>query len=138
MASITGPRIASHAGGHVPGNPALELLEWHLSVHTLPAFQGVLQHSSIDAENTDGSSPGSRLTDRLTEKGVLQLLFDMGLARHTLAGARPPGTAAAEQRPSGRCFPASNTILLFLRFTFVGYLQVVVGWLHAACAIRSV
>lgn len=89
----------------MPGTPALELLEWHLSVHTLPAFRGVLQHTDIASEGTNDSSLGSRLTDRLTEKGVLQLLFDMGLARHTLAGGRPQGTAAAEQLPPGRCFP---------------------------------
>ncbi len=105
------------AGGHVPSTPALELLEWELGGAVLAALTPALPPGSEDDGSNAGSSnaaggggggaPTSRapLGQRLSERGVLQLLFDTGLLRAALAGGRPAAADSAGAASEGlqRC-----------------------------------
>lgn len=87
------------AGGHPPGSPALQLLEWQLSgavvASLAPALQGGPADSSSSADAHAAAAQRSRtaLGQALSERGVLQLLFDTQLLRTSLAGGRPAGSA---------------------------------------------
>ena len=63
-------------GGHLIGAPALALLEWQLMGAILQDFNPRLR-------------PGGTLGSRISEKGALQLLFDVRFLRDVLAGGRP-------------------------------------------------
>ena len=82
----------------------LQLLEWELAGATLRTISTLLHGGEGDELAKTGSSGallggGSvgpqhsllpPLASRLTEKGVLQLMFDIRMLRDVLAGGRPP------------------------------------------------
>lgn len=128
-----------NAGGHRPGIPTLELLEWELSgaavASLTPVFQVRERLSKVQtvqckwlrgglclwvrpaqlfgstcvraalqgapAGGFDGATAAAHQPKApgggLSERGVLQLLFDAQLLRTALAGGRPVGGAAAAQ-----------------------------------------
>ena len=88
------------AGGHVPGTPTLELLEWELGGAALSALGLALEQPALPMPSGDSPSSAGPLGARLSERGVLQLLFDIGLLRAATAGGRP--AAAAETQPGHR------------------------------------
>lgn len=75
----------------------VDTLKWHLSEHLLAALHHILKPPS--------DSGGFSLA-ALTEKGVLQLLFDAALAHRTLAGPRPSAEAQLARRS-----PVSSRLL---------------------------
>lgn len=81
--------FSRHAGGHVVGTPALELLEWELSGAALAALQAAL-------------APDTAVGARLSEKGLLQLLFDVRFLRDVLSGGRPLAAAGMAREPPAR------------------------------------
>ncbi|GAX74233.1 hypothetical protein CEUSTIGMA_g1682.t1 [Chlamydomonas eustigma] len=72
------------AGDHTAGVEALQVLEWELSEAVLRTINEYLDRGSDLAH-----------VPRLSEKGVLQLLFDVRTIRDVLAGARPHGTSSS-------------------------------------------
>ena len=73
------------AGGHVIGAPALALLEWQLL-------------GSVIKGLGQGLGPGGSLDAGLSEKGTLQLLFDVRFLREVLGGGRPLSAAPEPAR----------------------------------------
>jgi hypothetical protein len=72
----------------------LQLLQWELHGAALAALQ------QLSSTNSSSSQPGSAAADSssssaVSEKGVLQLLFDQRLLRDVLGGSRPPAADAA-------------------------------------------
>lgn len=88
------------AGEHTTPGDALQLLLWHLHGALLTALQQLLQASSNSNSSSNGnvrpSSAGSGPQPRtLSEKGVLQLLFDQRFIRDVLGGGRPLAAVSA-------------------------------------------
>ncbi|KAK9864885.1 hypothetical protein WJX84_005968 [Apatococcus fuscideae] len=69
-------REAQRAGGPLISQAALRQLCWHLSSSVEHTIRGAL-------------AVGSELDRRLSEKGILQLLFDVRFLRESLSGGRP-------------------------------------------------
>mmetsp|Transcript_16154 Transcript_16154/g.45001 ORF Transcript_16154/g.45001 Transcript_16154/m.45001 type:complete len:1129 (-) Transcript_16154:189-3575(-) len=90
-------RELQRAGGHMISSSALQLFEWELSGAMVAALGAVLEESS-------GPSPKKAVS----EKGVLQLLFDVRYLRDVLSGARPapPASSAAAAAGPGMVDPA--------------------------------
>jgi hypothetical protein len=94
------------AGDHTTPSDALQLLLWHLHGALLAALQHLLQASSSNSSSTNGNiwpgsaGPGSRARS-LSEKGVLQLLFDQRSMRDVLGGGRPLAAVSAVVASSG-------------------------------------
>lgn len=95
---------ADHAGGHLLEDEALLLLKWQLGGAVLAALHAEL---AADEASSSGGAAGDaagdaattaeqqqakqqHLGNRLSEKGVLQLLFDVRFLLDLLAGGRPP------------------------------------------------
>lgn len=80
------------AGDHTTPRDALQLLLWHLHGALLAALQQLLQASTSSSSNGNirpgSAGPGSRARS-LSEKGVLQLLFDQRFMRDVLGGGKP-------------------------------------------------
>ncbi|PRW61105.1 conserved oligomeric Golgi complex subunit 1 [Chlorella sorokiniana] len=101
---------ADRAGGHLLEDEALLLLKWQLGGAVLAALHAELAtgeaggvdstagQAAADADTTSLAGSGAReqqrLGDHLSEKGVLQLLFDVRFLLDLLAGGRPPSNAA--------------------------------------------
>jgi hypothetical protein len=88
------PQDVRRAGEHTVPPDALKLLLWELHGALLAVLQQLLHTSnSITATSSNSMRPGSagpRSGPRaLTEKGVLQLLFDQRFMRDVLGGGRP-------------------------------------------------
>ncbi|CAL8464776.1 g4311 [Coccomyxa elongata] len=91
-------REVARAGGHAVAEPALALLAWELGEAVLTAFRDALQL-------------GSPLDRAVTEKGVLQLLFDLRFLRNSLAGGRPAAATISGGVPSaGSSAPGSAAL----------------------------
>lgn len=92
------------AGDHTTPGDALQLLLWHLHGALLTALQRLLQISSSSASNGNirpgSAGPGSR-PRALSEKGVLQLLFDQRFMRDVLGGGKPLGAVSAAAAAAG-------------------------------------
>jgi len=97
VALVAASRELDRAGGHGAGMLTVDTLKWHLSEHLLAALHHILKPPS--------DSGGFSLA-ALTEKGVLQLLFDAALAHRTLAGPRPSAEAQLARRS-----PVSSRLL---------------------------
>ncbi|KAL3140348.1 hypothetical protein ABBQ38_004612 [Trebouxia sp. C0009 RCD-2024] len=82
-------REVARAGGHTTGAVAVQLLEWELGNAVLEAFSEVLQSS------------GS-LSGKVSEKGLLQLLFDVRFLSDALAGGRPLNDTPPPPPPPSR------------------------------------
>jgi hypothetical protein len=76
------------AGEHLISADALQLLQWELHGAALAVLQQL--SSSSSGSVADGSSNSA-----VSEKGVLQLLFDQRLLRDVLGGSKPPGAEGA-------------------------------------------
>lgn len=74
---------ADRAGGHLLEEEPLLLLKWRLGAALLAALGAALAPAGI------GSTGGGQLGASLSEKGVLQLLFDVRFLTDLLAGGRP-------------------------------------------------
>ena len=85
----------------------MQLLEWELAGATLRTISTLLRGGEEDALTKTGNSQhllgggGQQhslpsLASRLTEKGVLQLMFDIRMLRDVLAGGRPPSATALQ------------------------------------------
>lgn len=88
------------AGEHTAPADALKLLLWELHGALLAVIQQLLLNSSANpTSNSSRARPGSagpRSSPRvLTEKGVLQLLFDQRFMRDVLGGGRPLAAVTA-------------------------------------------
>ncbi len=57
----------------------------------------------------DALQLGSPLDRAITEKGVLQLLFDLRFLRNSLAGGRPAAAAVSAGVPSASHLPGSSS-----------------------------
>lgn len=107
------PPSSPHTGGHLLEEEPLLLLKWRLGHSLLAALGAALAEGPADgggpaaaaaaadgASGEAGSSAGGpaagQLAGMLSEKGVLQLLFDVRFLTDLLAGGRPgpAGTAA--------------------------------------------
>jgi hypothetical protein len=101
------------AGDHTTPSDALQLLLWHLHGALLAALQQLLQTSSSNSTNGDiwpgSSGPGSRARS-LSEKGVLQLLFDQRFMSDVLAGGRPLAAVPAGGGSSGVGASANGSV----------------------------
>ncbi|KAK9806237.1 hypothetical protein WJX72_006789 [[Myrmecia] bisecta] len=84
-------REVQRAGGHQVGVAAVEALEWELGGAALQAVRTLLKTGSV-------------LDRKVSEKGVLQLLFDLRFLQDALAGGRPSpsGGSAAPAARGGR------------------------------------
>lgn len=87
------------AGDHNTPGDALQLLLWHLHGALLTALQQLLQISSSSSASNGNIRPGSAgpgsRPRALSEKGVLQLLFDQRFMRDVLGGGKPLGAVSA-------------------------------------------
>lgn len=94
------------AGDHTTPGDALQLLLWHLHGALLAALQLLLQISSSSSSASNGNirpgsaGPGSR-PRALSEKGVLQLLFDQRFMQDVLGGGKPLGAVPAAAAAAG-------------------------------------
>lgn len=104
---LAADREADRAGGHVAPQPALELLMWHLDGSCLAVFHKAAGHCS-NGSNSGGGGGGDvgRVRSKLTERGVLQLLFDCAVARRVLRGGQPAGGFDAPSSAPSRASPA--------------------------------
>lgn len=91
-ALLAADREMDRAGGHAAPHPALELLTWHLDASCLSVFR--------KAADGHGSATGG--SESITERGVLQLLFDCAVARRVLGGGWPAGSFDAAPSTSRR------------------------------------
>ncbi|KAL0023565.1 hypothetical protein WJX77_002562 [Trebouxia sp. C0004] len=80
-------RELARAGSHTTGAAAVQLLQWELGNAVLQALSEVLQSSSS-------------LSSSLSEKGLLQLLFDVRFLSDALAGGKPMNDAPGPIQPS--------------------------------------
>ncbi|KAL0025084.1 hypothetical protein WJX79_007064 [Trebouxia sp. C0005] len=80
-------RELARAGGHTTGAVAVQLLQWELGNAVLQALSEVLQSSSS-------------LSSSLSEKGLLQLLFDVRFLSDALAGGKPLKDTPGRTQPS--------------------------------------
>jgi hypothetical protein len=88
------------AGEHLISADALQLLQWELHGAALAALQ---QLSSSTNSSSSFCHAGAAVaadssnssTNTVSEKGVLQLLFDQRLLRDVLGSSKPPGAATA-------------------------------------------
>lgn len=95
------------AGEHTATADALQLLLWELHGSLLSTLQQLLYANSATSNgNTTAASAagatsnGSHKKNVLSEKGVLQLLFDQRFMRDVLAGGKPlVAVAAAADKP---------------------------------------
>ena len=85
---------ASAAGGHLLEQEPLLLLKWQLGGGVVAALRGAL---------ADEAPLGARLS----EKGVLQLLFDTRFLADLLAGGLPAGTRCARTWHAGHAHVAA-------------------------------
>ncbi|KAK9836059.1 hypothetical protein WJX84_002269, partial [Apatococcus fuscideae] len=69
-------REVQRAGGPLVSQAALRQLAWHLS-------------ASVESTIREALDVGSELDRRLSEKGILQLLFDVRFLQEALSGGRP-------------------------------------------------
>lgn len=89
------------AGEHTTPADALQLLLWELHGSLLATLQQLLQTSSSQSYSTSngnvtGPAAGHAGSHRvLTEKGVLQLLFDQRFMRDVLGGGKPLSAVSA-------------------------------------------
>lgn len=94
------------AGEHLISADALQLLQWELHGAALAALQQL-------GSSSNGSQPGATAADggnsiAVSEKGVLQLLFDQRLLRDVLGGSKPPAADAAAAAAAGAGAAAST------------------------------
>jgi hypothetical protein len=83
------------AGEHLISADALQLLQWELHGAALAVLQQL--GSSTNSSSSSFSQPGAATADSnnssnntVSEKGVLQLLFDQRLLRDVLGSSKPP------------------------------------------------
>lgn len=84
------------AGEHMISTDALQLLQWEVHGAALAALQQLgssVTSSSLGGHATAAATDGE--VGGITEKGVLQLLFDQRLLRDVLGGGKPLGAQAA-------------------------------------------
>ena len=96
QAALAACSEADRAGGHLLEGEALALLKWRLGAALLSALRAGLGDADGDASGDAsgagvGGGSGGQLGGRLSEKGVLQLLFDVRFLTDLLAGGRPVG-----------------------------------------------
>ncbi|KAL4423803.1 hypothetical protein ABPG75_001104 [Micractinium tetrahymenae] len=109
-AALAACREVDRAGGHLLEEEPLLLFKWRLGHSLLAALGAALAEGPADGEwpsaahaAADGSSSGGSaggparglLAGKLSEKGVLQLLFDVRFLTDFLGGGRPVTTGAA-------------------------------------------
>eukprot|EP00775_Hariotina_reticulata_P013484 gene13484-13609_t len=90
------------AGEQLISLDALQLLEWELHGAALRAIQALCSTSTTAAAAAAPPPAGGERPDAagtITEKGVLQLLFDQRLLRDVLAGGRPVATSTGADMP---------------------------------------
>jgi hypothetical protein len=112
---------AERAGGAAAAGDALQLLQWELQGALLEAVAARLGAGDGGggggggAWGVNGEGPVARRqagAEPVSEKGVLQLLFDLRVIRDVLAGAFPAdGTAAPRGGGSGDAAPARSRSL---------------------------
>lgn len=86
------PQETRRAGEHLITTDALQSLQWELHGAALLVLQQVasLANAGTSSVDVDGNNCNS-----ISEKGVLQLLFDQRLLRSVIGGGKPPGATAA-------------------------------------------
>jgi hypothetical protein len=87
------------AGEHLISADALQLLQWELHGAALAVLQQLSNSthssSSFSQPGTAGAADGTNSSNNtVSEKGVLQLLFDQRLLRDVLGSSKPPGADA--------------------------------------------
>ncbi|PSC70573.1 conserved oligomeric Golgi complex subunit 1 [Micractinium conductrix] len=82
------------AGGHLLEEEPLLLLKWRLGGSLLAALTAAL------AEAGEAAGDGGVLAGKLSEKGVLQVLFDARFLLDLLSGGRPVSAGAADAASS--------------------------------------
>lgn len=90
------------AGGHLLEEEPLLLLKWRLGGSLLSTLSAALAEDGVEgsqaaaADEDAGSAAAGcgTLGSKLSEKGVLQLLFDVRFLMDLLSGSRPVSTAA--------------------------------------------